>query len=190
MSTTELLEDLKNRTKQVVADFESLKSLSDSELDFRTAKSSWSVLECLEHLNRYGDFYLPEIRSRIDNSKYATTGVFRSGWLGDYFAKSMLPGENGKLNKMKTFREMNPLGSSLDRHVLDRFEKQQKVLLTLLTDAQSVDLSRTKTSISISKWIKLRLGDTLRVVIYHNQRHMAQAIRLLTSKGVAQPTLK
>jgi hypothetical protein len=32
-----------------------------------------------------------------------------------------------------------------------------------------------KTSISISSFIKLRLGDTLRLVVYHNWRHLIQA---------------
>jgi hypothetical protein len=29
----------------------------------------------------------------------------------------------------------------------------------------------------LTKFLKLGLGDTLRVVIYHNERHLAQAIR-------------
>ncbi|RXM56703.1 hypothetical protein BOQ60_25350, partial [Chryseobacterium sp. CH1] len=33
---------------------------------------------------------------------------------------------------------------------------------------QYIDLEKTKTSISISKLIKLKLGDTFRFVIYHN----------------------
>ncbi|MGB3549023.1 MAG: hypothetical protein WBA17_18760 [Saprospiraceae bacterium] len=38
-------------------------------------------------------------------------------------------------------------------------------------------MNRTKTAVSITKLIRLRLGDTLRVVVYHNQRHVAQALR-------------
>jgi hypothetical protein len=68
--------------------------------------------------------------------------------------------------------------------VITKFLDQQKQLLELLTKAQSVDLNKVKTSISISRWIKLRLGDTLRVVIYHNQRHMKQAGRILAAVKV------
>jgi hypothetical protein len=52
--------------------------------------------------------------------------------------------------------------------------------LNLLEQGKKVDLTRTRTSISISSLIKLRLGDTLRVVIYHNQRHLAQVRRILS----------
>jgi len=84
----------------------------------------------------------------------------------------MLPKE--KLNKMKTFKSMNPNGSDLDVFIIDKFINQQKEMLDLLNRVRTVNLQKVKTSISISKWIKLRLGDTLRVVIYHNQRHLVQ----------------
>jgi hypothetical protein len=41
--------------------------------------------------------------------------------------------------------------------------------------AQKVDLTKVKTAISLSKFIKLRLGDTLRFLVYHNERHILQA---------------
>ena len=143
------------------------------------------MLECIEHLNLYGDFYLPEIENRIRQSKYPATSNFKSGWLGNYFAKSMLPRE--KLNKMKTFKDKNPLGSQLDKSTLDRFTQQQKKTLDLLDKARKVSLNHTKTSVSISKWITLKLGDTFRVVIYHNQRHLVQAANVLKASKLPHP---
>ena len=84
-----------------------------------------------------------------------------------------------KLNKMKTFKEMNPIHSQLDLSVIDEFIDQQQQMLRLLERGKTTDLTRTKVSISISKWIKLRLGDTFRFVIYHNMRHIQQAKRVL-----------
>lgn len=181
MNSLELLNDLNNRTTQIISELSYFTSLSESELNQRRTPKSWSILECIEHLNLYGDFYIPEIKNRIENARHPDRNEFQSSWLGNYFAESMLPGESGKLNKMKTFKEMNPLGKKLDVSVLTRFLDQQHQLLKLLEMARKVDLSKTKTSISISKWIKLRLGDTLRVVIYHNQRHMLQAKAVLNA---------
>ena len=90
----------------------------------------------------------------------------------------MLPKE--KLNKMKTFKSMNPIGSNLDKTVLEKFLSQQKTLLELLQQAEKVSLTKNKTGISISKWIKLKLGDTFRIVIYHNLRHVIQAEKVST----------
>lgn len=173
ISSQELINDLVERTKNVLNQAEELKQLSVEDLNQKIAPEAWSALECIEHLNRYGDFYIPEISQRIKHANSEKKEVFKSGKLGNYFAKMMLPRE--KLNKMKTFKEMNPLGSTLTKDQVDKFIHQQKQMLDLLDAARNIDLTRTKTSITISKLIKLRLGDTFRVVIYHNQRHLIQA---------------
>lgn len=92
----------------------------------------------------------------------------------------MLPKE--KLNKMKTFKDKNPIGSGLDKRTIERFINQQEQLLNLLDKSKEIDLNKIKTAISISKWIKLKLGDTFRVVIYHNDRHIVQANKILDEK--------
>jgi hypothetical protein len=94
----------------------------------------------------------------------------------------MLPKE--KLNKMKTFKDKNPSGSDLKVDTIDRFIAQQKEMLDLLDKARSVDLNKTKTSISITKFLKLKLGDTFRVIIYHNQRHLLQAEKAIANAKV------
>jgi DinB superfamily len=92
------------------------------------------------------------------------------------FVKMMT--SKSKLVKMKTFPSMNPIEHALDQQVLSEFMQQQHVMLELLKKACLVDLTYTQTSISLTPWLKIRLGDTFRVVIYHNQRHIAQAHRV------------
>lgn len=176
-----LINELIRTTEKNMNEVQSFKDLTNEELNIKANAESWSILECIEHLNRYGDFYIPEISKRMESSNFKKSPTFRSGILGNYFAKSMLPKE--KLNKMKTFKSMNPNNSILDRSVLDKFLYQQGLILDLLNRARNVNLTRTKTSISISKWIKLRLGDTLRVVIYHNLRHIVQAMNIVNKTG-------
>lgn len=172
----QILSELVEEVKVIRAHGEALESYSDAELNFRTTSESWSILECLEHLNLYGDFYLPEIQSAIEASRHQAEKVFKSGMMGNYFANSMLPKE--KLNKMKTFKDKNPLHSKLDRAVVQRFIRQQEALLDLLEQASKVSLNRTKTGISISRMMRLKLGDTFRFLINHEIRHMAQIKRL------------
>ena len=172
----ELIEDLLKRTKQVLLDAEQFNQYSLEQLNYRANENSWSVLECIEHLNRYGDYYLSEIENSLDRKKCDPNEVFKSGLLGNYFAKSMLPKE--KLNKMKTFKDKNPLGSTLDKSTLDAFIRQQNKMLELLNSSKELCLNKIKVTISIGKFIKLRLGDTFRFVIYHNQRHMVQALNV------------
>jgi len=178
-ASNQLISALSETVKQHIRFAESLMTKSDSELNYRTNPESWSALECLQHLNLYGDFYLPEIEKRINASNTSPEPVFKSGVLGNYFANSMLPKE--KLNKMKTFKNMNPIGSSLDKMVIQNFIQQQNKMLALLERAKKVSLNRVKTSISISNLIKLKLGDTFRFNINHNIRHVKQIERILNN---------
>lgn len=173
----QLLHDLKNSTEEHRAFAENLSNLPDETLNFRLSEKEWSISECFQHLNLYGQFYIPEIGKRIKNSETEPTEFFTSGILGNYFAESMLPKEN--LNKMKTLRSMNPIHSHLDKKVLDEFITQQKQIIALLNDAEQVDLNKIKTGISISGLVRLKLGDTLRFVVYHNLRHIEQAKMIL-----------
>lgn len=176
-ATTSLLQDLTQQTQTNLQRAEQLLLLVPQQLLQKPHENAWNALECLEHLNYYGDFYIPEIAQQMNNSSLPKNTQFKSSWLGNYFANTMLPKE--KLNKMKTLKSTNPVfqSSALDNAVISKFIAQQKELLQLLEKAQQKDLTRIKTAISISKMIKLRLGDTLRVVIYHNTRHMLQAFR-------------
>lgn len=177
MNSETLINELIELTQKNRSDVQSFKNLTDNQLNLKHTTESWSILECIEHLNRYGNFYIPEISKRLKHSTLQASPTFKTGFLGNYFAKSMLPKE--KLNKMKTFKSMNPNNSALDRQVLDTFIQQQDSLIKLLEDAKNTDLTKVKTAISISKLIKLRLGDTFRVVIYHNLRHIVQAKKVL-----------
>lgn len=170
-SETLILELIEN-TRQNLNFVETLKEKSNSQLNWKQNKESWSVLECLEHLNLYGDFYLAEIEKVLDNAKSHSETEFKSGILGKYFAESMLP--KAKLNKMKTFKDKNPLNSFLDNKTIARFMNQQIKMLDLLNRAKSVNLNTEKTAITLTKLIKLKLGDTFRFVINHNIRHIKQ----------------
>ena len=177
MDSAILINELIDRVKDHLNRVQAFKDMTAKQLNHRNQPESWSILECLEHLNLYGDFYLPEIERRAATTRYPNNGSFKSGRLGNYFVNLIKPKE--KLNKMKTGKSVNPIGSSLDTQVIDKFVQQQEQMLVLLNDVRQVDLTKTKTSISLTPWIKLRLGDTLRFVIYHNERHVLQAERVL-----------
>ncbi|AIJ36504.1 conserved hypothetical protein [Flavobacterium psychrophilum] len=167
-----LIFNLIETTKQNINFVELLKQKNDAQLNWKQNPESWSVLECLEHLNLYGYFYIPEIEKTILKAKYKNETMFKSGVLGNHFAISMLPKQ--KLNKMKTFKDKNPLNSNLERKVIDEFINQQRKTIDLLNKSRSVNLNKEKVKISLTKWIKLNLGDTFRFTTNHNIRHLKQ----------------
>lgn len=182
LSTSNLIKELQEQTRSFIDYADHLQQLPLEQLTQRKNPASWNALECLEHLNRYGNFYLPEIENRIIQSNTKSALTFTPGLLGNYFANSMKPSPTTK--KIKTFKSMNPLNSNLDKSVISEFIRQQQQMLELLERSQKIDLNKTKTSISISKLIKLKLGDTFRFVIYHNQRHIEQTKRSLLPESV------
>jgi hypothetical protein len=184
-----LIEELLSLTEESTQEAKRFKQLSENQLNFRRRPGQWSILECLEHLNRYGDFYLPQIEKAILAHK--TNGsrhVFNSGFFGNYFA-NLMKVKQGKIFKMKTPADKNPLGSELTITTIDRFLKQQEMLKSLLHQARHCDLTRTKVPISLTKFMKMRLGDTFRFFTYHIERHIIQARQVLT-EAVSENSLK
>lgn len=176
MQTEKIIQSLIEQTRENMNKAEALKTYDLHSLTWKENETSWSILECLEHLNLYGDFYLPEIKTKMQQSNTKSEPTFKSGILGAYFAKSMLPKE--KLNKMKTFKDKNPLNAKLERNVIDKFMNQQEELLNLLNESQKVSLNKVKIQTSISSLIKLKLGDTFQFYINHIIRHLKQIERV------------
>ncbi len=186
MQSEQLLSVLIEQTRQVMNQVERLKNYDLNSLTWRANETSWSILECIEHLNLYGEHYLPEIERKIKRATFKNEAIFKSGLLGGYFAKSMLP--KGKLNTMKTFKDKNPLHTKLDKGVLDTFLNQQIKLLDLLHQSRNVSLNKTKIPTSISSMLRLKLGDTYQFYINHIIRHLNQIDRIKTQITNAQQT--
>lgn len=180
MKSEQLIQNLIEQTRQILNKAKRLEGLDAATLTWRHNPNAWNILECLEHLNLYGDFYLPEIEQSIKKSTTKRVADFKSGWLGGYFAKSMLPKE--KLNKMNTFKDKNPINKELNKTTLENFIGQQEKLLTLLNASQQVDLNKVRINTSLSKLIRLKLGDTFQFYINHIIRHFVQIDNLLAAQ--------
>jgi hypothetical protein len=176
-----VIEELLALTEDANRAARKFRELPEAQLNFRESPERWSILECLEHLNRYGEYYLPEIEKALLSRRAKDPSlVYKSGLLGNYFANLMRV-KNGKITKMRTPGDKNPSGSKLTVLTIDRFLKQLDMLRSLLERSRHADLTTTKVPISLAKFIKLRLGDTLRFFVYHIERHVIQAEKVLAT---------
>jgi len=181
IENNQLIDELLERMKKCTRLVKGFEALSVGQLQFKNG-DRWSILECLEHLNLYGDFYLVEIEKRIlKNPPKNTSTKFKSGILGNYFA-NLMEVKEGKITKMKSPKDKNPSNKNLSITTINRFLKQQEQLVNLLNQCRSIDLTRTKAAISLTNLVKLRLGDTLRFFCYHIERHVVQAERALAEQ--------
>lgn len=148
-------------------------NLDADTLSKPSTTGGWSIAQCLEHLNSYGDYYLPQIEKVLHTK--SDEASFTSGWLGDYFTKSMDP-KAGK--KMKALKGHIP-AATLDAHkVVAEFIHQQETLIRYLRIAHTTDLN-VRIPITISKLIRIKLGDIFQFLIMHDERHTEQANRNL-----------
>lgn len=172
---SELTEQVEKHIQRAVETFQ---NLDEKTLLKPAANGGWSIAECIWHLNSYGDFYLPEIKKALAKKNLRSTkGIFKGSWFGSYFTKSMDP-QTGK-RKMKAFKNHVP-PPNLDAHaVVAEFIQQQECMLKLLSQARNIDLDSIKVAISLTKWMKLKLGDVFQFCIAHDERHVVQACRNL-----------
>lgn len=149
-------------------------SIQDTDkLLVTTDNGGWSVIQNLEHLNLYYAYYNPAIKQSLEDTKEDdSASSFTSGWLGKYFTNSM---DYRKKGKVKAFKDYIPKEDLDAEAVIAKFLSNQKEMYRLLDEAKDYNLTKIKTAISLTKWVKMRLGDVFQFVIMHNERHVVQA---------------
>jgi hypothetical protein len=176
MTAAQLIEQSSKDTQDILNTINSnLIGLSNETYNWKAKPESWSILECFEHLNIYSRYYNAALKNAIQKANNSTPkDNYKSGWFGQMSINMMKP-DNKK--KQKTIAKFNPANSSLDSSLLDEFIKHQQDLLEMLEDAKSINISKRLVPVEFVKLIKMKIGDTFRFVIVHQQRHLQQALR-------------
>lgn len=188
MTTSDLIQILTNITQENIDNVKKFTTkLSDDQLKWRPNPGIWSVGEVLAHLNEYAVYYHPTISRKIETTRFTSTKEdFISSPLGRSAWKSMKLGNARNVKrKFKAPKGQNPtLQPELVKgSELPDFLQHQDSMMKIIEQAQTVNVRRVKIPISISKIVRLRLGDALLFVVYHNQRHVQQIINLVKHKN-------
>ncbi len=181
--TNEYLQNLTQTVEHLIVTVEEIiQTHSQEHLAQRPTPERWSVLDNLEHLNLYNDFYLPVFEKTIAQGKTSQSkprDTYRSGWLGAYLTKSMKPQGTKISNKMNTFKDKNPVLTNVPDNVVERFFEQHQQLLTILKNAAKVDIQKLRMPTTLGSFPKIRLGDGLAFVVGHEERHLLQIQKTL-----------
>lgn len=157
--------------------------LGDNQIIWRPSSSSWNIQEVLSHLISYSAYYNPLILDKLLDTKFkASKEQFLSSPLGRSAWKSMKLGRaNNIKRKFRATKHYNPTTNPdlLDSNSIEHFIQSQEEMLTILDKAKEVNLRKIKVPMSISKIIRLRLGDALMFIVYHNERHVQQIKNIL-----------
>jgi hypothetical protein len=175
--TAENLQELKNK----------LSKLSHEQESWRPNDATWNLLEIYAHLNAFAAFYHTAFKHRIATTKFRTFKEnFLSSPLGKSAWKSMKLGNAQNVKRrFKTQRNYNPF---VNKELLTGNERSELItnleeLILICEQAKTINIRKAKVPISISKIVRLRVGDALLFVAYHNQRHIQQALNLLSHRA-------
>lgn len=174
--------DLQARIQTIVETVErEFRPLTDAQIRHKPAPDRWSILECLQHLNLAERFYIRNIQHKVDRLGLVQTNPadqpLESDWIGKLMLWAIDPSMNVKLPAPGMVRPRRP--DDLDpTNVMDQFLELQTLLRDFLNKAVYMDWNREKVMTMYGNWLKIRLGDALRMLVAHSERHLAQAMRV------------
>jgi uncharacterized damage-inducible protein DinB len=187
MKTTELLTQLKQQTETIAHTVEEkFSALPDEKLNAKPGPDSWSILECVEHLNLYNQYYLTALEVAASKSGVAKTKELKYTWIGKKSIAMMHP---SNVKKQKTFKKMIPGKSRLTRDVLTTFLNDQQRILRLIEKSFQLDVTKSLVPVEFFKLLKMNMAETLEFVIVHEQRHLIQAENVFKHKTPSEPIL-
>ena len=174
MTSNDLIVKLQRDVSSIIDAAKDFERAAESDLNWKEHQAKWSILECLEHLNRYSLYYNAEFKKAIARTITSNNDQHqaKSTWMGRKFIAMMHPDNT---TKHKTFARMNPTEGSLKKEGIVRFLKNQQELLDILELASKVDLNKASIPVEFFKILRMNLGDALQFVIVHEQRHLKQA---------------
>lgn len=185
MNSKELIEDFlrtAEQNKKMVEDkflFISLELLTK-----KPNPNSWSAAECFQHLIFTNQSYLESFRkfvgeNKIDNASSAGISIdykFKHSFWGKFILYFVKP--SNKI-KSKTTKPFNPSFSKVELDVVKKYLTQHEQLVDAVIKMRAFDLKNIKIPSPINNKIKYNLGDSIRIIILHDQRHIQQAERAI-----------
>jgi hypothetical protein len=174
-----LITELLDRTELIKAGTQPILRLPPDQLTCAPAPGQWSIAEIFGHLNLSNDIYIRSILSRITLASDTGSDEHRSSWFGDWVYEKIIPRPDGSVLKMKSAKSVCP-GSQFEdgREAIESFQRQCDALDDILRHAATKDLQRIRIPFHFIPFLHFSLGDTLRFVIAHNERHLLQAQRV------------
>ncbi len=167
--------------------------LSDAQLRTRPAPGQWSIVECLQHLNLAERYYVRQLQHKTDRlglvQHNPTDQTLESDWAGRLMLKFLDPKSTTKipapgLIKPRSASDLNPA------EVTSQFLELQTLQRDVLNKLTYLDWNSEKVPTLFGNWLKMRLGDVVRMLVVHTERHLQQALRAKAEIATFAPDTK
>lgn len=167
----------------------SVDGVSPIQADWKPAPKSWSINECLEHMNIAMATYLDRMAPAIERARNAgMTGhepYGRGTWPGRYILGVLhkAPGTS----RVPAPGIWKPAASSFDKaKQLARFVELSDQVRSLAEAADGLALGKVKVASPASRLIRVTLAQAFEILGLHNLRHTAQLERVSAKPGYPQ----
>ena len=135
-----------------------LEGHGDAQVNWRRAPGTWSMAQCLDHLNLTGRKYLRALDRAIDEGRAKNLvgkGPFRYGLLECWTVRAM---DAPPMFRIKAPKAFAPAAESRLAESRDAFLALQGEFQERLTRADGLDLGKVKARSPVSRHIKFSLG--------------------------------
>ena len=170
------IEAFRQQFEQISHDADALvEPLTDDQFNWRPSAESWSVAQCIEHLNTTARLYLPQLDEAIANAIRRGTygeGPFSYNVFGRLFTLLLEPPARFRMKAAKPFL---PPPSRPRNEVMAAFRAYQVQFADRLRQANGLDLARAKVRSPIVSWLRYSLGSGFALMLAHERRHLWQA---------------
>jgi hypothetical protein len=149
--------------------------MTAEQLNWSPAPGSWSVLQCLAHLNATNRKMIAALEQSVRAGRQAnltSEGPFSYGFLARLFHRMMEPPVKRKFKAPPVFV---PTGSESWEKIQAEWNATHDKVDELLHQSNGLDLVRIKTTSPASSWIKYPLGIAFWIHTSHDRRHLWQA---------------
>lgn len=157
---------------------EVVEGLDRESFNRRPAPDSWSVGECLDHLNETARLYLPEFAEAVEAAREAGHLAPPGSDERTLFGRVVTWMQEPPVRlRMKTFEQIEPARETDPEEVLEAFVTLHEELIVRINEAADLDRKRVKLRSVLDGRLKLSLGDWFHFLAAHARRHLWQARR-------------
>lgn len=176
MELKDLLEGVSGEVRSKFA------GLSAGQLNWKPSPEQWSIGQCLDHLFIGNHEMTAQIELKLRGEKPA------------FFEKMpLLPRIFGPLvvnavspetaRKTKNPKVLEPAESDVPADIVAKFLESQEKVAAAMKASDNFDLEKTIMTSPVAKFVTYSLLDGFRITVYHGQRHLAQARRVMETEG-------
>ncbi len=157
--------------------------LTTQQLNWKPSPDEWSVAQCLDHLIVSNDQFVPLI-NRVKRGEYKPSLKERVPLLPRFFGPLVLRAVRPQgQRKFKATKPFQPATSEIGGDIVSRFGTQQKQIAEQMKSTDNLDLQKIIVTSPIASFVVYSLFDAYRIIVAHDQRHVAQAKRVMAREG-------